>query len=96
MAGVVMRFLPPGHSSLVKSIGQFSMAIRTPLSSANWINGFHVLRKRGQLSSTLFVQSRPMKLVVVFKPSMRVATITFFRCSICVSTASRLGSSTFG
>ena len=29
--GVVARFLPPGHSSPVKSIGQFSMPIRTPV-----------------------------------------------------------------
>lgn len=30
MAGVVRRFLPPGHSSRVKDMGQFSMAIFTP------------------------------------------------------------------
>src|SRR2546427_3420675 len=33
--GDVMRFLPPGHSSLVKAIAQFSMPTLTPWSSAN-------------------------------------------------------------
>ena len=34
IAGVVARLLPPGHSSLVKIIGQFSIATFTPRSLA--------------------------------------------------------------
>ena len=34
IAGLVARFLPPGHSSPVKSMGQFSMPIRTSCCSA--------------------------------------------------------------
>ena len=30
ITGVVIRFFPPGHSSLVKNIGQFSMPILMP------------------------------------------------------------------
>ena len=30
MRGLTARFLPPGHSSSVNNMGQFSMAIRTP------------------------------------------------------------------
>jgi hypothetical protein len=42
MAGEVARFLPPGHSSRVKDMGQFSMPMRTSCSSAHWINGRNV------------------------------------------------------
>ena len=35
IAGVVIRFCPPGHWSSPKSMGQFSMAILTPSSSAS-------------------------------------------------------------
>ena len=33
-SGDTARFLPPGHSSLLNSMGQFSMAIFTPACSA--------------------------------------------------------------
>ncbi len=69
MAGDVARFLPPGHSSGENSIGQFSIPMRTPWSWANWTSGFHVARKRGQLSSTDLVQSRPMNVFIWPTPS---------------------------
>ncbi len=50
-AGLWARFLPPGHSSPVKSIGQFSIPIRTPWASANRTSGFHTWRNRGQAGS---------------------------------------------
>ena len=65
IAGLVARFLPPGHSSPVKSIGQFSMPIRTSCCSAYATSGRQVSRKRGHCSSTVFVQSRPTN---VFDP----------------------------
>ena len=48
-------FLPPGHSSAVKIIGQFSIPMRTECFSAKSTNGPHVLSILGQLSSTLLV-----------------------------------------
>src|SRR5579859_887611 len=33
--GEMARFLPPGHSSLVNAMGQFSMPMLIPLSAAN-------------------------------------------------------------
>ena len=71
IAGLVARFLPPGHSSPVKSIGQFSMPIRTPCCSAYATSGRHVSRKRGQLASTDFVQSRPTNVLTVADAEQR-------------------------
>ena len=68
IAGLVARFLPPGHSSPVKSIGQFSMPIRTSCSSAKATSGRQISRKRGQFSSTDFVQSRPTNVFTVPTP----------------------------
>ena len=38
--------------------------------------GVHVSKNRGQLSSTLLVQSRPMNVFIRVKPSIDVAVIT--------------------
>ena len=59
IAGHVARFFPPGHSSAVKSIGQFSIPIRTFRSSACWTRGRQTSRNRGQLASTESAGSRP-------------------------------------
>ena len=57
-------------------MGQFSMPIFTPCASANWMSGVQTSRKRGQLSSTERVQSRPMKVFTTRTPSSRAASIT--------------------
>ena len=49
-------------------MGQFSMPIFTPWSSANLTSGRQTCRKRGQLSSTDFVQSRPMNVLTDRQP----------------------------
>ncbi len=59
IGGVVARFLPPGHSSAVNSMGQFSIPIRTPSCSACSMIGRQVSRNLGQLASTESVGSRP-------------------------------------
>ena len=43
------------------------------------MSGRHVLRKQGQFSSTLFVQSRPAKVFTVFSPSFSAARMTFLK-----------------
>ena len=79
IAGLSARFLPPGHSSSVNSMGQFSMPIRTSRSSAYFTSGFQTFRNRGQFSSTDLVQSRPMKVVTRPTRSRAAAWITFLK-----------------
>jgi hypothetical protein len=38
--------------------------------------GFQVLRNRGQFSSTVFVQSRPTKVLAFLRPSFSAARMT--------------------
>ena len=52
------------------------MPISMPWSSANATSGRQVLRKRGQLSSTLRVQSRPTKVLTFSRPSSAAAWMT--------------------
>ena len=95
-AGVLARFLPPGHSSRVKIIGQFSMPIFTPLSSAYCTSGFQTSRKRGQFSSIERAGSRPTKVVKTFTPSAAEASMTFRQWAISRSACSRSAWRTFG
>ena len=76
-AGEMARFLPPGHSSPVKAIGQFSMPILMLWASAKAISGFQTSRKRGQFSSMDFFQSRPTNVLTTPISSISAATITF-------------------
>ena len=79
MAGLVARFLPPGHSSPEKSIGQFSMPIRTPCCSAYATSGRQISRKRPHFASTVFVQSRPTNVFTLPTPRSCDARMTAFR-----------------
>src|SRR5262249_62361786 len=81
IAGLVARFLPPGHSSAEKSIGQFSIPIRTPRLSAWATSGFQTSRKRGQLASTESAGSRPTNELTTPTPSSADASITLRRCA---------------
>ena len=65
MRGDTARFLPPGHSSCVKNIGQFSIATRTPLSSANLMRSGQTLAKSFMFSETLRNWFLPMKVLTV-------------------------------
>ncbi len=76
--GETARFLPPGHSSRLKDIGQFSMPILIPCSSANPIMGLQIFKKRGQFSSTVLVQSRPTKVLVFPKSELLGCEDDFF------------------
>ena len=71
IAGLVARFLPPGHSSAVKSIGQFSIPIRTPLSSACSMRGRQTSRNLGQFASTDCAGSRPTNELTTLTPQLR-------------------------
>ena len=94
--GLVARFFPPGHSSRVNDIGQFSMPIRTPQSSASLTSGRQVSRNRGQLSSTDFVQSRPTNVFIRPMPSRPAARITLATCSVAASASLSFGESGLG
>ena len=54
IAGVHIRFCPPGHWSLPNSIGQFSMATLTLFSSARAMIGGQISLKSSMFSSTVF------------------------------------------
>ena len=82
MAGVVARFLPPGHSSAVNSIGQFSIPIRTPRDSACATIGRQTSRNLGQFASTDSAGSRPTNELTTPIPSSAAASITRWRWPI--------------
>jgi hypothetical protein len=71
--GEMAMFLPPGHSSPVKSIGQFSIPIFTPHPSACSMIAGQRMSKTFQLSSTLLAGSRPTKVLTLAKPSLCAA-----------------------
>ena len=81
-AGVVARFFPPGHSSSVKIMGQFSIPIRTLRSPANSTRGLQVSRKRGQLSLTESAGSLPTNVVMRWMPKRAEASMTFLMWSV--------------
>ena len=81
-AGDTARFLPPGHSSFEKDMGQFSMPILILWSAANFSSGPQVFKNRGQLSSMLLVWSRPTKVFTTPKPNRDAALTTRLRCSV--------------
>ena len=87
--GEVARFLPPGHSSWVKSIGQFSMPIRTFLLSACATSGRQISRNRGQLASTDSAGSRPTNEFTWPTPSAAAASITLRRWATATSASAR-------
>ena len=96
MAGDVARFLPPGHSSRENSIGQFSMPMVTFHVSANCTSGRQTSRKRGQLSSTERVQSRPMNVFTRRTSSRAAARMTDSKCCRVACLSSSWGESRFG
>ena len=79
IAGEWARFFPAGHSSRVKDMGQFSMPIFTPCSSAKAMSGYQVFRKAGQFSSTVRDRSRPTNVLTLPTPRMFAARMTFSR-----------------
>ena len=81
MTGVVMRFWPPGHWSGPKSMGQFSIATRTPSSSASCMMPGQTAATSRRLPSMSMSWTRPMKVVTMLTPSIAEARMTFFRCS---------------
>ena len=89
MAGEVARFLPPGHSSWVKSIGQFSMPIRTFLLSAWATSGRQVSRNRGQFASTDRAGSRPTNEFTWPTPSAAAASMTLRMWATATSASAR-------
>ena len=91
IAGEVARFLPPGHSSLPKLIGQFSMPIFTPLLSARPISGRQVSRNLGQLASIGRAGSRPMKELTRLIPSAAEVSMTSLKWATAVSDSLRSG-----
>ena len=95
-AGLTARFLPPGHSSVENSIGQFSIPIFTPAAFASATIAGQTSRTAGQLSSIDFVQSRPMNVLTTPTPSRGAARITSFRCSTTYWRWAGSGSSGFG
>ena len=76
MAGENARFLPAGHSSPVKYMGQFSIATRTPRPSAYSMMGGQTEAKRRKLASRSVIGSRPMNVFTVPTPSRAAASIT--------------------
>ena len=96
MTGVVMRFFPPGHSSRVNSMGQFSIPIFTPADLAWSRIGLHVSTIRGQLSSTLSFQSRPMNVFITADAHRLAASITRWICSTAIWASSGTGDNALG
>ena len=94
--GEMARFFPPGHSSAVNSIGQFSMPMRISCFSANVMIGFQVRRKGFQFASTDLVQSRPTNVLTFESPSFFAARMTCLMCATAVLASSRFGESGFG
>ena len=71
--------MPPGHSSQLKIIGQFSIAMLTPFPSAYATSRGHTFRNSRKLSGTFFVGSRPTNVPTVGTPSLAAASTTFRR-----------------
>ena len=74
-----MMFCPPGQLEASKSMGQFSMATRTPSSSATAKMGFQTSGTSARFSSTVLSVMRPMKLVTLGTPSFAAARMTAMR-----------------
>jgi hypothetical protein len=96
IAGVAARFVPPGHSSQLKIIGQFSIAMRTPRPAAWPIRSGQTRPNSSRLAGTSRALSRPTNVPTMSTPSSGAASITFRRCSWARSRASRSGSRLFG
>ncbi len=95
-AGVDARFVPPGHSSYEKSIGQFSIAIFTPRSSAYETSRGQTRRNSRRLSGTFFVWSRPTKVPTIGTSSFAAASITLRRCVFAARRSAGSGCRLFG
>jgi hypothetical protein len=95
-AGVEARFVPPGHSSQLKIIGQFSIATLTPRRSAWSTRRGHTFRNSRKLSGTFLVLSRPTKVPTVGTPSLAAASITFRRCVFAARRSEASGWRLFG
>ena len=96
IAGENARLLPPGHSSALKIIGQFSIAIFTPRSAACATSGGQTSSNAAQLSSIVRVRSRPTNVPTVGTPSRWAASMTFVRWGAAGSRAAGSASSGFG
>src|SRR4051812_13002249 len=83
--GLVARFFPPGHSSWVNNIGQFSIPMRTPRSWACLTKGFQTSRNVGQFASTDFKGSRPTNELTTFTPRSAEASISLCKWDVATS-----------
>ena len=79
MRGVVARLCPPGHSSSLKSIGQFSIVICRPWSFANATMSGQTLSASCQFASWVFAASAPMNVLTKGTFIFSAAVITCFR-----------------
>ena len=87
---------PPGHSSRLKIIGQFSIPILTPLSRAKATVSGQSSSARVQFSSTLSFASPPRKVVTRFTPMSREHRMTLRIWSKAASRVAASGWSGFG
>ena len=96
MRGVVARLCPPGHSSLLNSIGQFSMVIFRPWSPAKLTISGQTRSASSQLASWSFEPSAPMNVLTSGTPIVSAAVMTCFRWPMTSARWAGSGSSGFG
>ena len=96
MAGAYIRFCPPGHSSWLKIIGQFSMPILTPWSAAWRTRSGQTTVKASKFSFTDLCWSLPMNVLTTGTPIRDAATMTSRMCAATSARWSGSGWSGFG
>jgi hypothetical protein len=79
VAGAYIRFCPPGHSSSLKIIGQFSMPIFTPWSAAKRTRSGHTTVNSAKFSFGVLCWSAPMNVFTNGTPIFDAAVITCLR-----------------
>ena len=87
---------PPGHSSSLKIIGQFSIVTFTPWASACSTISGHTRRTSSQLASMVFEASPPMKVLKYGMPIFAAASMTSFMWPIAAARTSASGCIGFG
>ena len=87
---------PPGHSSSLKIIGQFSIVTFTPCASAWLTISGHTRRTSSQFASTVFDASPPMKVLKYGTPIFAAASMTSFMWPMAASRTSGSGCIGFG
>ena len=87
---------PPGHSSWLKIIGQFSIATFTPSDSASSTIAGQTLRNSSRFSGTGRDLSLPTNVVTVETPSRAAARITLRVWSLTAARCSGSGWRLFG